>query len=254
MLEHRIPTIIVSHSDKELKNLTKVFRKMPELSLMAGATDQNQALSLIKSYVPQLVVTDVQLNDCDGLKFVQRLFQRNIYPEIVFVAPDDSLAYDALQIKPLDFLLKPLQEDEVSDMVERLLFKQKREELKRKMDIYARSQDVTIKRVFYQKKGIVVLYLNEIVFCKAEKSKTVLTLINDEQIYLKTNIAETTEIINNQFFFKISRSYCINRNYLRKIDKKNSKCLLYYEGLSWEIPASRNIIKRLESLYTRPVY
>lgn len=254
MLEQRIPTLIVSHSDQELKKIMSVFGKIPELALMEGATGLDQALSLISSYVPDLVVTDVNLKDCDGIEFVQRLFQRNIYPEIVFVAPDESLAYDVLQIKPLDFLLKPVREEDINQMVERLIYRQKREELKRKMDIYVRFQDGTIKRAFYQKKGIVVLFLNEIVFCKSERSRTVLTLINNEKVHLKTNVAETMETINNQLFFKISRSYCINRSYLRKIDKKKSKCLLYYEGLSWEIPASRNIINRLESLYTKPMY
>ncbi len=254
MLEHKITTLLLGYSQDELKKISATLENIHELSVVGRAVQENEALSLINSYAPQLLFIDVELKDSCGLDFVERLHQKNIFPELVFVASDEERAYDTLKMQPLDFLVKPIKEEEVYQMIGRLKFKLKREELKRKMDIYARSQDVNVKRVFHQKKGIVVLYLNEIVFCKADRAQTILTLINNEKIHLKTNMAETMEVINNQLFFKISRSFCINRDYLRKIDKKNSKCLLHYEGLSWEIPASRNIIKRLESLYTRPVY
>lgn len=254
MLEHKITTLLIGRSEDELRIISARLENLHELTVVGRAVNEDDAFALINTYVPQLIFIDTELKESCGLEFVERLHQKNIYPDLVFFAPDEDLAYDTLKMQPLDYLVKPIQEGEIYQMIDRLKLKLKREELLRKMDIYARSQDVSVKRVFPQKKGIVVLYLNEIVFCKANRAKTILTLINNEKIHLKINMAETMEVINNQMFFKISRSFCINRNYLRKIDKKYSKCLLHYEGLSWEIPASRNIIKHLESLYTKPVY
>lgn len=254
MLEHKIPTAIIANSETEVKEIAAEIKDLDEISLVGGVACPQQALSLVNSYAPHLLLVDVNIDDSCGLEFIQLIHQKNIFPEVVLMGEGDSQAYDALNLKPLDFLIKPVRKQEIKKVLERLKFKLKREELKRKMDIYARSFNVSVKRVFQQSKGVIILNLDEILSCKAERSKTILTLINDEEVVLKTNLTETIETINDQRFFKISRSYCINRNYLRKIDKKKSRCLMYYEGNAWEIPASRNSIKRLESFYTKPVY
>lgn len=254
MLEHKIPTAIVASSEEEVKKVIAELKDMDEISLVGGAANAKQATSVINNYAPYLLLVDVEVGDSCGLEFVQTLYQKSILPEIVFMASDESKAYETLELKPLDFLIKPIRKQEVNKVLDRLKYKLKREELKRKMDIYARSHDVSVKRIFQQSKGIIILHLDEIAYCRADRSKTIVTLVNDEQVVLKTNLTETLETINDQQFYKISRSYCINRNYLRKIDKKKSRCLLFYEGNAWEIPASRNIIKRLETFYTKPVY
>lgn len=254
MLEHRITTLIVAKNKKELKDVTDVLDNIEEISVVGGAINEKRAYSLVDSYVPQILIINTELEGFSGLEFVKKLQSKSIFPEIVLFASDDTHAYDALALEPLDFLIQPIEKNEISQLLDRLRFKLKRNELKRKMDIYARSQDVKIKRVFPLKRGVIVLFLNEIVCCKSTRSKSILTLTNNEEIEVRSNLSESMEIINNQLFFKISRSYCINRNYLRKIDKKNAKCLMHYEGNSWEIPASRSIIRRLDSLYTRPLY
>ena len=253
MLEQKITTVIITGNSGELKEITSSFEKIDEISVVGTATTQKNGLKLIHSYAPQLLIISVELEDFSGLDFVKDIYQKSILPEVVFVASDEYTAYDTLVLRPLDFLVTPIAKNEVHEMLKRLKLKLKRDELKRKMDIYARFHDVTVKRVFPLKRGIVVLQLDEIVCCKSERSRTILTLANDEEIEVRSNLTESIEIINNQSFFRISRSYCINRNYLRKIDKKNTKCLLHFDGQTCEVPASRNIIRRLESLYTKPL-
>ncbi len=254
MLEHKITTLIVAKSAQEQARLVEVLEKMPEISIISATTSSKKAIALILNYAPQLLFVNVELSDMSGLEFVEQLHKRYHFPGVVFIAPDERLAYDSLKLAPLDFIATPVDTEQIKQMIERLQNQFKREELKRKLDIYARKQDLTDKRVFLQKTGIIVLLLKEIIFCKSERAKTILTLTNGETVILKTGINETLETINNQLFFRIGRAYCINRNYLRKIDKKKSKCLMYFEGKSWELPASRSIINRLESLYTSPIY
>ncbi len=254
MLEHKITTLIVAKSPKEAAELISVLDKLSEISIIGSTTSSKQGLALVLNYAPQLLFLNVELSDISGLDFVEQLHKRNVLSNVVFIAPDASIAFNTIKLTPLDFILKPVDKNQIKQLIERLKFQLKREELKRKLDIYAGKQDLAEKRVFIQKSGVIVLLLKEIVFCKSERSRTILTLINGESVNLKTGINETMETINNQLFFRIGRSYCINRNYLRKIDKKKSKCLLYYDGQVWELPASRSIINHLESLYTSPIY
>ena len=110
------------------------------------------------------------------------------------------------------------------------------------------------KRTFLQKNGIIILLLEEIIFIRAELTNTVLMLTSGEEIILKTGITQTLETVNNHDFIRINRSYCINKNYLRKVDIRNIKCLMYFEGTSWEVPASKNTMGQLEKLNVSPIY
>ena len=254
MLEHKITTVIIENNPEELKKLNSRLKKTIEFSVVGKASTGNQGISLIHNFAPQLVIVNVDLQDINGLEFVKILHRGNIFPEIVFVADNDQLAFESLPLEPLDFLIKPVKQDEIKRILERLMKKLKKEELIRKMDFYAKSHFITTKRIFKQKKGIIILLLEEIIFCKAELTTTLLILKNGEEVSIKTGLSETLDTINSKKFLKVSRSYCINRNYLRKIDKKNSRCILYFEHNTWEIPASKSTIKKLDKLNTYPIY
>jgi two-component system LytT family response regulator len=108
--------------------------------------------------------------------------------------------------------------------------------------------------MFNEKKGIIILELEEIVFIKASLTSSVLTLTSGEEIVVKTSFNQTLETINNTDFVRVNRSFCININYLRKIDKRNLKCIMNYNEKIWEVPASKNTITHLEKLNTFPFY
>ena len=186
MLEHKIPTAVIASDEMEVKQISSEIKDLDEISLVRAAADTKKAISIIHEYMPQLLLVDVQINNSCGLEFVQDLHAKNIYPEVVFLASDSSRAFDTLSFKPLDFLLKPAAKDDINKVMDRLKSKLKRRELNRKMDIYARSHEVAVKRVFEKNKGIIILHLNEVVSCRSERSKTILTLINNEIITLKT--------------------------------------------------------------------
>jgi two-component system LytT family response regulator len=172
----------------------------------------------------------------------------------VFIATNTNSAYESLIFKPFDYFVTPLEPKLISEMIKRFKQKLKKNELNRKMDLFAQHQQVAVKRVFNQKKGIIVVHLNEIIYCKADLTRAVLKLKSGEDILVKTSINATLEVINNRNFVSTSRSYFINKNYLRKIDRKNFKCILYYNGQTWEVPVSKTAIGILEKLNTQAIF
>lgn len=253
MFDSKITTLIIEKNEDELSDLVRQIKSYSEFSIVGTATSGNKGISLIHDYAPQLIFVNTELQDIDGLEFVKVLHNRNILAEIVFVSESEERAFEALPLEPLDFLIKPIPDKIIRNMIERLLAKLRKKELMRKMDIFARETKVAEKRIFKQQKGIIVIQLDEIVFCKAELTTTKLYLRNGEIVSVKSGISQTLEILNNDDFIRINRSNVINRNFLRKIDKRNLKCLMYYEGESWKVSASKNTIGHLEKLIVYPV-
>jgi len=254
MPDHKINTVLIDKNQTGLKELQSLLKKTGNISVTGTATTGKEGISLIINSAPQLAFINVDLQDIDGLEFVRILHNRNIFPEIVFTADDNYLAYESLQLEPFDFLIKPVKKEDIISLLSRLNQKYKKEEFMRKMDVFTKSNSVYPKRIFRQKTGIILLELSEIVFIKASLAFSVLTLVTGQEVPLKTTLAQTMETINKKDFIRINRSYCINRNYLQKIDRRNLKYLMQYEDKLWEVPASKNTIAQLEKLSVYPIH
>lgn len=254
MLKNRTTAVIIEESAEELLKLTSLLKRFPEILIVGEAISGIKGLSLIFNYAPQLVFLNIDLPDMCGFEISRQLHKKNYYPEMIFVARDDQLAFDSLKFKPLDFFLKPVEKKEVTDMLARYKLNEKKNAITRKLNSYAKFFKIEAKRIFTLNNGIVVLYLDEIVICRASRSKTILTLTCGHEVELPGSVKETIETINDDKFLKTSRSFWINRNYLRKIDKRRRRCLLFFEGNSWEVPVTKSSMKMLEALITYPVY
>lgn len=253
MLDFKITTLIIEKDHQALKETSAILQNFKEILLVGKTTSASQGLALANSCIPQLIFINVDLQHESGLDFVRKLRQHNICTDIVFLANDNRLAFESLPLEPLDFFINPLSVDLLLKMIDRLKFKLKKNELVRKMDLYTKSQSVATKRVFKQKKGIVVLRLDEIVFCKAKLASSNIKLRTGESLEVNSRLSDTLETINNSDFIRSGRSYVINLNYLRKIDKKNLKCVLYDNGKTWEVPLSKSTVRMLETLIVQPI-
>lgn len=254
MLELKISTLIIEKDKEALNKTFSVLKEFNELSIVAKATSAKQALTLGSTLVPQLIFINVDLPDINGLEFIRMLRKRNIFPYVVFISENINDAFDALELEPFDYLLQPLDFDLIKNMLVRLKQNLTKDELMRKMDSYVKMQTVEPKRVFHQRKGIIILRLEEIISCKAKLTSTSIKLRSGESIVVKSKIGETFEIINHSDFIRTGRSYFINRTYLRKIDKKKLKCMLYFDGKTWDVPVSKNTVSMLEKLNVDPIY
>lgn len=254
MLNLKISTIIIEKDNLALKEVQSELSKFDELKIIETATTGNKGISLITNFAPSLIFVNVDLPDINGIEFVRVLKSRNINPEVVFLADSKHQAYESLEVEPLDYLIKPIADENLDKMLSTLKQKLKKKELMRRMDIFTNSNSVPTKRIFKQRGGIIIVPLDEIIYCKAELTRTSIMLRTGSEIKLKTGISETIETINSEDFYRIGRSHCINRKYLRKIDKKQSKCHLYCQGKIWEVPASKNILIQLEKLNASAMY
>lgn len=253
MLKNKITTVVLENSEKELNKLVAVLKAQSEIMVIGEATSGKKGLPLIYNNLPTLVFVNLHLADMSGFELAKLLRNKNFNHEIVFLANDRKLAFDALPYRPFDFYVKPVRKEQIKEMLERFKIKVKKQLLVDKIDSLNRIFNKEIKRIFHFKNGIIIVSLNEIIYCRTHGAKTILLLKDGKEIMLSSGINETIEIINNNRFMKCSRAYWINSNYLRKIDKRRHKCIVYTDGKSWEIPVSRSSEKMLESLITYPV-
>jgi two-component system, LytTR family, response regulator len=111
-----IRTILVDDESKSRVVLrTLLNRVYPQIEILAEASDAEEAFELINELNPQLVFLDIQMPRADGFSLLKRF---NPVPfEVIFVTSFDQYAISAIKFSALDYILKPVEVDELSKAV-----------------------------------------------------------------------------------------------------------------------------------------
>lgn len=122
MTEKILSAIIVDDEPLALEGLRLRLEKIPEINVIAEASDGDQAIALCHELCPDVLFLDLRLPGLNGIEVVQAL-QSDILPMIVFVSAYGEYAIDAFELNAIDYVLKPANLGRLKKTVERLLEK-----------------------------------------------------------------------------------------------------------------------------------
>lgn len=153
------------------------------------ATNGTEALRLAQQYSPQIVVLDIKMPGCNGLEAMKQIRQSLPETKIVVLSAYSYFEYaqEALRYGALDYLIKPVQPEEIVKVLCRCLKKQKplgpvrKEE---KVNIASWEKDVSFKPAFPHKEHLVALIREGDAISACYKMKSIFQeLINNEKSF-----------------------------------------------------------------------
>lgn len=123
-----IKVIVCEDKQPILKNVIKKIEKFsPELTIVGEATDGISGRQLITKLKPDIVFTDIRMPGKDGLTLIREI--RELFPEILFVVisgyDEFEYAKEALQLGVVDYLLKPVSQKAIDQLLTTLVEKVK---------------------------------------------------------------------------------------------------------------------------------
>jgi two-component system LytT family response regulator len=117
-----LSAIIVDDEPLALEGLRLRLEKIPEINVIAEASDGDQAIALCHELCPDVLFLDLRLPGLNGIEVVQAL-QSDILPMIVFVSAYGEYALDAFELNAIDYVLKPANLGRLKKTVGKLLTK-----------------------------------------------------------------------------------------------------------------------------------
>ncbi|MGH8177785.1 MAG: LytR/AlgR family response regulator transcription factor, partial [Steroidobacter sp.] len=93
-----------------LRRLEWCLQDLPEIELIARATDARHGLQLIRSLAPDVVLLDIEMPELGGFELIEELVE-DCAPEIIFVTAFDHFAVKAFAASVVDYLLKPVEQE-----------------------------------------------------------------------------------------------------------------------------------------------
>lgn len=212
--------IIDNESDARsyLKNLLEMF--CPEVNVIGMADGVKTGILMVTEKQPDFVFLDVEMDDGTGFDLLKH-FANNIFFKVIFSTAYDKYALRAIKLSAIDFLLKPVDPDELIEAVERVREQSNKEDEFLKLQALQTNiaTDDGKRIVLKDQTNIYVVNIEDIMYCAGEGSYTTFYLVTEEQITISKNLKVYEKLLPDQQFFRVHTSYIVNLNKIKRITK-----------------------------------
>jgi two-component system LytT family response regulator len=214
-------TIIIDDEDHQRLTIEKmVKRHCPDLALVAQADGVKSGMEAIKKHKPDLILLDIKMDDGTGFDLLERL--QPIDFKVIFITAFDQYALKAFKFSALDYLLKPLDPDELVQAVDKARgiiqkdFLTQLENLREHLSMENKSNKKIIIKTF---DNIHLVPVEEILFCESDSNYTTVHMRNNEKIIVSAYLKDYEEMLASSGFFRVHKSYLINLRLIRRFEK-----------------------------------
>ena len=201
-------------------------------------TDPVEAVSGINYLKPDCVFLDIEMPQMDGFQLLDRLSFRNF--DLIFTTAYDAYALKAFKESAIDYLLKPIDSDDLQKAVLKIQQNKASDtlgtEVKKAMGLLQGHYSSKIPLSFVDR--TLFVKPSEILYCKSDGNYTEVYLVNGNREVISRKIKEMEELIHDRNFFRVHNSYLVNLKYLREYMKGEGAYLVLEGGKS--IPVSRS--------------
>lgn len=205
-----------------------IERYIPEITQVRLATRISEAHSLLQQFEPQIVFLDIMMPEKNGFEFLNEI--KNINFEIIFTTAFNEYAIRAIRFSALDYLLKPLNAEELRSSIDRYLEKsnQKRETdalLKNLLQNLGKSEEEEFKLAVPTTAGAVFFSPVNIVRLEGEGNYTRFFLSDGRKHVSSKTMKEYEEILLQHYFLRIHKSHLVNKNFIDQYNNEGSVIL-----------------------------
>lgn len=210
-----------------------------DIDLVDTCTSGFEGVKSIHTHKPDVIFLDVDMPQMTGFQMLE-MFEEIDF-EVIFTTAYDQYAVDAFRISAIGFLLKPIDSEELVNVVNHLSTRREEHLFKRHYDKlrYNLNQKNTNKQIaFPTQDGFEFIYSQEIVYCEADGNYTTIYLADGSKQVFSRLLKETETLIESYRFCRIHKSYLINLDHLKKYKRGDGGSVKLSNGKL--LPVSRH--------------
>jgi two-component system, LytTR family, response regulator len=209
-----------------------------EVEIVATASNGSDAIMLINTLKPQLIFLDVEMPVLNGIDMLQHF--EEIKFDVIFTTAYDQYAVKAIKLNALDYLLKPIDKDELISAIEKVKNKQaqiSKQQIDALQEIH--KTKVVNKIALSTLQGLQFVNLDEVIRIEGDGNYCNFLLKNKSKILLSKKLGVVEDLLlGNNFFFRAHKSHIINLKFVEKYIRGEGGEIIMEDGTS--IALSRN--------------
>ncbi len=241
-----IRVVVIDDEKRVAEAIAKIIENhCSGFSVIGIAHTVKTGVELINKHKPDLVTLDINLPDGSGFDLLKKV--EDIDFKLVFITAYEEHALKAIKFSAIDYILKPIDEIELSDAFRKVKAIHKKENNKVILDSFltglAEKPKEHKKIVLKTADDIHLIKVNEIIRCESEGSYTSFFLTDGKKLMVSKNLKEYEDLLTDYGFFRTHHSHLININNIERFHKADGG-VIYMSDQS-EIPVS---VRKKDSL------
>jgi two-component system LytT family response regulator len=246
-----IKAIIID--DIEQARLT--FRKdleiyAPDVSIIGEASGVIEGAKLLKQLQPDIVFLDIQMQDGSGFDLLDVL--SDIRFKIIFITASDAHAIKAFRYAAIDYLMKPIDPDELVSALDKYRKQHLNENAKYQLlnDSLKHHQRPHERLALHSQDKIHIVNISEILRCESNVNYTCFYFTGGKKMLVTKTLKEFEDLLSDQGFFRVHQSHLVNTRYIREYVKTEGGHLIMNDGAMVPVSTRKRpeVMKMLEEL------
>ncbi|MEO1485458.1 MAG: LytTR family DNA-binding domain-containing protein [Bacteroidota bacterium] len=233
-----LEAVIVDDEVKALQSLSwELTNLSDEVDIIASFTDAHEALSYLEANTPDCLFLDIEMPAMDGFQFIKNLKNKD-FPVVITTAYN-QYALQALKNEAIDYLLKPIDTDDLELTIEKIKKFNAKNYTAEKLEkiLLNFNAESSKKKITINTDGKLLFLNNEdILYAESDGNYSTLFLSDGQKILLTKKLKEVNAILPERSFFRIHNSYIINLNKIKEFLKTDGYVVL---ESNHKIPVSR---------------
>jgi len=210
-------SIIVDDELKSRESLKKMLATFcPNVEVNATCQNVAEALEAINQFDPEVVFLDVQMQRETGFDLLSNV--KEISFEVIFTTAYSEYAIKAIKFAAIDYLLKPIDFDDLQKAISKVEKKQNgniTDRLHHLIQNLKSGNSENYKLALPTAEGLTFVKTNEVLYCKASGNYTEIFMGDGKKHLVSRQLKEYEDILGGQNFFRIHHSYLINLNFIK---------------------------------------
>ena len=212
----------------------------PQVKIEALCNGAESGLQAIAKYRPDVVFLDIEMPHMNGFDMLEQFDK--LYFDVVFCTAYDQFAIKAFKYSALNYLLKPVDPDDLKETIRRLEQKRSvptREQMELLINGMRNTQRPATNRIaLTTSDGMIFVSTADILYCEAESNYTCVVLQNKKILVSKT-LKEIDEALAGGDFYRVHNSFLININHIQRFVRGDGGYVVMNDGKSVSISRAR---------------
>ncbi len=229
--------VVIDDMPSALNLLKKDLKEYcPEIEIIGEADSVISAAKLLKSIEPDIVFLDIMLGDGTGFDLLQILPEMKF--KLIFVTASDEFAIRAFKYAAVDYLLKPINPEELISAVDRAKEQivHSQESLHLLNETINKPNELPRRISLHTLEKIIVVEIKDIIHCKSEANNTIFYIKDRPKVFVTKTLKFFDKILQPHGFSRVHQSHLINNEFIHAFIKKDGGYIKMNNGD--EVPVS----------------
>jgi len=221
----------------------------PDVEIIGEAEGVVSGVKLLKAHQPDVLFLDIQMQDGSGFDLLEILPEINF--KIIFTTASDAFAIKAFRFSAIDYLLKPIDPDELTEAVKKIevATPQAKESFDLLLDTF-KEKSAPRKLVLHTQEKIHVVGIEEIVRCESSGNYTIFHFTNAPKLMVTRTLKEFDQMLQDQGFARVHQSNLVAKQHIKGYNKQEGGFLEMSDGshVSVSLRKKATVMKMLGEL------